>query len=545
MGVSEEHQEKSQDILNEKNAERLHAFADKIAAFPDPVLVIGLGGTGIDAMLAAKKLIYEKIARKPMPNPSADRPRSIEYLGIDTDEASLHKSRQEIGLNQEDDEILICPYANLSSVTAQSENLPGNITSWLDPSLIDSDKDDSQTAPVRQMGRLSLMLHVEEVTAVLERKINRVTKEFAPDTVLWVFLITGLCGGTGSGMLLDAAYLVRAVTSAKCSRTIRTVGMFFLPEVSTGIPGIPWAITQRLTANGYASLKELDHLMSVENAGNVYAHDYGLPREDMRVEDTWKPFDFCLLYADSNRDGWEKGAEKGFAFLAYDSKRGISSYDLAISAVAGTILVLITGREDTGNENNKNPETGNESTGTDDCGLARIHQWAANECKKQSIYQQKQKEESNSASYGYTLVNLSCFGYEHLVENRMKTEAEADIPYVRFRNIVGIFGREYNFYYFDGNRSLPVDALPVEKLLDLYQEILKKQINFAGMNLQKLAHVLTDYIETDCAEIPENQEHELLYRNYEYALQKELEKYRDYFYKLREHQSKQADSLQE
>ncbi|MCD7885613.1 MAG: tubulin-like doman-containing protein [Lachnospiraceae bacterium] len=547
MGVSEEQQKKtqeSQNILNEKNAQRLHAFADKIVAFRDPVLVIGLGGTGIDAMLATKKLVYEKISGKqPLPSLIADRPRSIEYLGIDTDETSLNKSCQGIGLNQEDDEILICPYTDWSSVAAHSENLPGNISSWLDPALADMNKEESQpqTAPIRQMGRLTLILHVEKVTAVLEKKINRVTKEFAPETVLWVFLITGLCGGTGSGMLLDVAYLVRAVASAQNPRSVRIVGNFFLPEVNTSIPDIPWDMKQRLTANGYASLRELDQLMSAENAGDVYAQDYGLPRDDMQVEGTWKPFDFCLLYANRDMDGENKESEKEFAFLAYDSKSEFSSYDLAISAVAGTILTLITGHEDTECKNNENPETGNESTGTDACGLARIHQWAANECKKQLIYQQKQKEEIHSASYGYTLVNLSCFGYEHLVEDRMKAEAEADIPKLRFRNIVG---REYNFDYFKGNCSELIDVVSVDDLMTLYQNILLEQIYLGQKNLDKLEEVLIDYIMTDCAEIPDNQEHKLQYRDYGYALQKELGKYRDYLYKIKSHQSKMIDSLQ-
>ena len=65
-----------------------------------PVLIIGLGGTGMDALRITKKLIYDTIQSEKKDGEYTDKPKNIEYLGIDTDEGEEKKSYQGMYLNK-------------------------------------------------------------------------------------------------------------------------------------------------------------------------------------------------------------------------------------------------------------------------------------------------------------------------------------------------------------------------------------------------------------------------------------------------------------
>ena len=61
MGLSEEYKKRIQESLDAETGGRLHAIAAKATAVNAPVLIIGLGGTGMDALRITKKLIYDTI----------------------------------------------------------------------------------------------------------------------------------------------------------------------------------------------------------------------------------------------------------------------------------------------------------------------------------------------------------------------------------------------------------------------------------------------------------------------------------------------------
>ncbi|MCD8021669.1 MAG: hypothetical protein LUF30_01325 [Lachnospiraceae bacterium] len=525
----------------------------------DPVLVIGLGGSGIDAMLAAKNLICEKrlgggnrdsSGDETEKNGFADDPANIAYLGIDTDETSLHKSCQGTGLNREEDEIFICPHLDLRWMAAHPETLPERVTEWLDSAPFDPYKETPDAAPTRPMARLMMLMHMEEILSVLEKKIRRITEASKPDATLWVFIMNSLAGCTGSGMFLDLPYLVRAVSSSLSPRPVRTLGMFFLSEVHTGISDATDEILEDLHANEYVALGELDYFMCMETSKAAFEGSYHPLKAGMKADTSVKPYDICLLYSGRVSMGRQKEREPDFDFFAYgsgdgdadfefyayDTECGDTDYDLAISAAAGTIWMLTAENEDkddTGNgSTGKGSTGGNHDTGADGCAAFQLHRWVSDAGKKRPEIRRKQGKTGYPQSYGYTLVNLAYLGYDHLIEHRLKAELEAEIPKVE------PYGLDRCNHFFRGNFSVVPDRL------DPSFHVYQKQINAVRDNLQKAEDALADYLETACQEIPENQEQEQQCIRFEQALLDELEKYRTYFCEKLKTQSKQVEELE-
>ncbi len=130
----------------------------------------------------------------------------------------------------------------------------------------------AQTQSFRPLGRLAFVDHLNRVLEHLDRAIKAaVDREglatSAQNTGLpfreappRVFLVSSISGGTGSGMVIDAAYAVR--------KTLRDLGLS-----EEGICGILAHCSGRnpqgrdlAVANAYAFLSELQHYSDGHNA---------------------------------------------------------------------------------------------------------------------------------------------------------------------------------------------------------------------------------------------------------------------------------------
>ena len=198
MGLSEEYKKRIQESLDAETGGRLHAIAAKATAVNAPVLIIGLGGTGMDALRITKKLIYDTIQSEKKDGEYTDKPKNIEYLGIDTDEGEEKKSYQGMYLNKTAGEIQIYTMPHVQPVLAHPELLPPYINSWLNTN-IDTQTVISGAGAVRQLGRLLLMQNISKVQTILESKIKKATSGFDTNVPMYVFILAGISGGTGSG----------------------------------------------------------------------------------------------------------------------------------------------------------------------------------------------------------------------------------------------------------------------------------------------------------------------------------------------------------
>ncbi|MCH5138641.1 hypothetical protein JMF89_15765, partial [Clostridiaceae bacterium UIB06] len=65
----------------------------RIETIPNPVLVIGLGGTGIDAMLRLKYQMNKRFVldEDKISNTRKDKPKKVEFLGFETNQGEKNK----------------------------------------------------------------------------------------------------------------------------------------------------------------------------------------------------------------------------------------------------------------------------------------------------------------------------------------------------------------------------------------------------------------------------------------------------------------------
>ncbi|MDY3250510.1 MAG: tubulin-like doman-containing protein [Candidatus Choladocola sp.] len=329
MGLSEEYKKRIKESLDADQGGRLRAIAEKAKAVDAPVLIIGLGGTGVDSLLITKKLIYDTIQSEKKDGEYTDKPKNIEYLGIDTDMDYETKHYQGIYLNKRAGEIQIYTMPNVQPVLAKPELLPPYVNKWLNTD-IDTKTVINGAGAVRQLGRLLLMQNMASVQNILKSKIERATSGYDETIPLYVFIFAGISGGTGSGTFIDIPYLVKAVAATVGGRPVQNIGILFMPDVNAGKSGIDSVKRESIYANGYAALKELDYLMNVDKVGDSFEQVYGTIKVGRSGDKPIPPYDICLMMSSKDRNGATIGM-------------GDDNYEGVIHIAAETVFNFVLG----------------------------------------------------------------------------------------------------------------------------------------------------------------------------------------------------------
>ncbi|MDR1663593.1 MAG: tubulin-like doman-containing protein [Clostridiales bacterium] len=281
----------------------------RIDTINHPILVIGLGGTGIDALLRLKYQVNRrfKLPDNPMTKKKKQKPDNIEYLAFETNEHDKKKYKG-IGLDP-NNELVLLSNASIGSILNNRSTIPEYISSWLSPELTITDGTKGASGN-RQAGRLLLF---EKINAVIESIDNKIRAlRIDQENKLLVFILTGLSGGTGGGSFLDIAYIIRGLIERdygnKGVDKVEISGYLFTPDVNLANNSLNVHTEEYIQRNGYASLKELDYWMNVEErgAGERFVQKYGTRLE---VNSGMAPFNLCHLVSATNIDGiFLKGA---------------------------------------------------------------------------------------------------------------------------------------------------------------------------------------------------------------------------------------------
>lgn len=254
-------------------------------------LIIGLGGTGRDAVLHAKRRCIDVYG---------EVPPTTRFLVIDTtDSESLQVPGQD-PIELDKGEFRRLRVYDPATLITQPEVKP-----WFPDSKVSLRAITSGAGQVRALGRLALYSDTS-VLGVMSKSVKEVgswkpTREaeessrfelFDDGERIFVSIVTSLAGGTGSGMFLDIAFLLRSILQKNAVIT----GYFLLPDVFTSKPG-----TRHVKANAYAALLELDHHMNFDPGKPEYrtAFEFG----GKRIRITKPPFDVVQLIGDRTRNG--------------------------------------------------------------------------------------------------------------------------------------------------------------------------------------------------------------------------------------------------
>lgn len=273
-----------------------------------PSLVVGLGGTGKRALTHLKRRIYDTYGVEELP--------WIRLLSIDADSAGVNNppvisQRNNEFINLGNNEMRIIDQSDTPQVISHLD-APENrhILDWYpDPEMkVDFPKAARGSGQVRMFGRIGLYKgdNLHTTYRWLQQASYDVSDPAAWEgfpgfevdpTLQFIYVICSLCGGTGSGMFLDVAYLLRKIAGVDPS-TRRFMGMFVMPEVYE--PVVENAHIKRIYANSYAALRELDYLM------NSPKRSYQIRGKDHTFVDFPRdvtPFDFVFMFSNKNKKG--------------------------------------------------------------------------------------------------------------------------------------------------------------------------------------------------------------------------------------------------
>ncbi|MCI0702106.1 MAG: protein kinase [Planctomycetia bacterium] len=224
-----------------------------------PALIIGLGHTGRRVLEQLKRIIADRYGR-------AEKVPNVRLLCVDTDAETATGSAEGTGTLAPRE--FVSARLNRPSHYMQRDSLPP-VEQWL-PSgaLFKLPRNPGPANGVRSFGRLALFDHYRTVA----QRVRQEIETFLTDDPLLeadkkthlglrtnrprAYIIAGLAGGTGSGMFLDIAFLVRHELRQVGYMRPETVGVFFVPPVdSTRSRSVA-------VGNTFAALTELHHFQA-------------------------------------------------------------------------------------------------------------------------------------------------------------------------------------------------------------------------------------------------------------------------------------------
>lgn len=207
--------------------------------------IIGIGGTGMHAVLHMKKKLLDVYG---------EIPEMIKFLVIDTTDADV--------LETDGGRITLDPGEFLKLQVRNPKTLIDTnreIKDWI-PDNIPRFALTSGAKQIRALGRLAIFANSAAIEArimgllssVNSYRISRGEKyEIISDDAV-VSIVCSISGGTGSGGFLDIA----GMTRAQLNSTDKLIGYFLLPDIFVGKPA-----TENVEANAYAALKEISYFM--------------------------------------------------------------------------------------------------------------------------------------------------------------------------------------------------------------------------------------------------------------------------------------------
>ena len=223
-------------------------------------LLIGLGGTGITAILNAKKMLYENYG---------EIPPMIGFIGIDTDRPGLSNAFVEAAdgtkISLSNSEQLCISVDNPTQI--YEVNKSRNLFDWLPDSNSSGLSALSIGAgQMRSNGRFAITVNENNVQQFLTHKISEINNARIIDNKDYdllskdteVHMVFSLGGGTGSGTFINTAYLIKRLYPE-----IKISGYAVLPDVFRIMAAGP--MTARVRTNGMGAIMDLDFLTHLDS----------------------------------------------------------------------------------------------------------------------------------------------------------------------------------------------------------------------------------------------------------------------------------------
>lgn len=263
-----------------------------------PTLFVGLGGNG--------GRIVSVMARKLRRHPSWPNIASMtHFLAIDTNKDDLDKLRDVPAEGR----FLISAFDRPAYITrkrGKAELAPDPmVTTWAHPEYAFRASQGAGAGQIRVESRLGLYYTLENdaragLRAQITRALHQATLRENPwrdheDREFRILVYGSLAGGTGSGAFLPMAYLLRDAVRDLGGWRANIVGFLTLPTCF--LDKVKPELHQDILANGYAGLKELEHLtrqLGYDGGSESLELHYD-PGNPTRTTITERPFSLAYL----------------------------------------------------------------------------------------------------------------------------------------------------------------------------------------------------------------------------------------------------------
>jgi hypothetical protein len=274
-----------------------------------PALLIGLGGTGQWVLTYVKKELLDYTKGEGVPP-------EVRLIAFDTtrqiDEKKSKPDKEDPivvnGVHLDKDEFYHLG-GNIEEIVRDiaEQGLHSHISSWLQAKTYLSRLGAGQymleegAGQMRPFGRMAVFKDLEsnpensKIFGTLRNAIQDVRREVSENRSLEISIIASLAGGTGAGMAIDVAHIVRTIAEDTIgSKNFVIRGFFVLPRAFHLIPG---GDNPDMRARAFAAIRELSRFITVFG-DQEYPMIYNLT--DQFIENLQKPvkkrlFDLCYL----------------------------------------------------------------------------------------------------------------------------------------------------------------------------------------------------------------------------------------------------------
>ena len=260
-----------------------------------PTLFVGLGGSGGRAVgRIAKRLRAQS-------DFELQYRSLVRFMAVDTNDAELARLRKGTAeYGKVDEACLISDFDKLAySKLRRGESFADAdeyFTQWVHDGYSFRDETGAGAGQIRIESRLSMFRAIESGDIIqklqstvhdLHRHAHAARQQSAS---IQVFVYFSVASGIGSGAFLPFAYMLRDVLD---DRAARLVGFAILPEALESVIG---QNRDRVNANAYAALKEVEHLMRLDtlHPDDELAFHYD-PRNKHKRTVTSRPYDLLYL----------------------------------------------------------------------------------------------------------------------------------------------------------------------------------------------------------------------------------------------------------
>lgn len=253
-----------------------------------PALYIGIGRFGLMTLKRMREQLYERFGRTSFPH--------WRWLFIDTDTETIQdalRGHPHIAFSAAE-----TLHLRLHRPTHYQHNNGGLYEKWLPNELLFRIPREPSTLGLRCLGRLAFFSNIGAVVQRLRSEIENFLREdlmMEAETITGLtmrtnrprtHLIASLSGGTGSGMLIDLAYLIKM--------ELQQVG-YLSPKIFANLGGSPTA-NGPAQANAVATIKEIEYFSRVQTTYQETFENGSAPYIDKEG-----PFLKCLIVPHSTR----------------------------------------------------------------------------------------------------------------------------------------------------------------------------------------------------------------------------------------------------